>query len=94
MPYVICTLPNASDEINGIKFEEVGGVMVSVEAVDDDAATVFAGIEGYELADKKPSASEVAKAGSGEPAEAQPDQPAEEKPAASRKRKPTAKQNG
>lgn len=46
MPKVICTLPNASDLINDVKFaaHELG--MIS-EEVADDVAEFFASIPGY-----------------------------------------------
>ena len=50
MKKVVCTLPNASELINGVKFAEEDGVMVSVE-VEDDVAEQFASIPGYELRD-------------------------------------------
>lgn len=49
MAKVICTLENASDEINGVKFEAVEGVgMVSAE-ISDELAAEFASIPGYEI---------------------------------------------
>lgn len=50
MAKVICTLNNASDEINGVKFKKHpdGHGMVS-EDIGDDQAAVFASIPGYEL---------------------------------------------
>lgn len=51
MPRVICDLPNASDEINGVKFHPLTeGGMISDELSDDDAA-LFASIPGYALDD-------------------------------------------
>lgn len=50
MPKIICTLPNASDEISGVKFTSVEGGMLS-EEIDDDAAELFLSIPGYKLAD-------------------------------------------
>lgn len=48
MIQIKCTLQNASTEINGIKFEDVDGVMVS-EPVKAEVADQFRGINGYEL---------------------------------------------
>lgn len=49
MPQVICTRPNASTMINGVKFEpyEHGG-MIS-EDISDDQAKAFLRIPGYSL---------------------------------------------
>lgn len=46
MPKVLCTLPNASDEINGVKFTSHEKGMLS-EDVSDDVAADFASIPGY-----------------------------------------------
>lgn len=57
MPKVICTLPNASEEISGVKFQphpDREGVMVS-ETVDDNVAARFCSIPGYELLATKPA---------------------------------------
>jgi hypothetical protein len=50
MPRVVCTLPNASHLINGIRFASLGdaGGMVS-EEIPDHIAEGFLGIRGYEL---------------------------------------------
>lgn len=52
---VICTLPNASDEINGVKFELVDGAAVA--EVSDKVAEQFAGINGYTIEDVKAKSS-------------------------------------
>lgn len=47
-----CTLPNASECINGIKFTKQDGMMVSVEDVDDipqNLLDIFLSIDGYAL---------------------------------------------
>jgi len=44
---VICSLPNASGEINGIAFVEDHGDMIS-EPIDQETAERFAAIPGYE----------------------------------------------
>lgn len=51
--FVICTLPHASDEINGIKFEDHKEGKVSAEAVPADVAERFARIEGYKVVESK-----------------------------------------
>lgn len=48
MARVLCTLPNASDSINGIAFEDHPSGKLSAEISTEDAAQ-FAGINGYEL---------------------------------------------
>lgn len=49
MPRVVCTLPNASHLINGVRFASLGedGGMLSEELSDADAAA-FLNIPGYE----------------------------------------------
>jgi hypothetical protein len=72
MAKVICTLPNASTEINGVKFVSHKLGMIS-EDVDDEVATGFATIQGYHHYDPKtkgiiapagPATAETAGAGS------------------------------
>jgi hypothetical protein len=48
MPKLICTLPNASELISGIKFieHELGRIS---EEVSEEVATLFSEIPGYEL---------------------------------------------
>ena len=48
MPKVLCTLPNASEDIGGIKFEKHANGMLS-EDVSDEQAARLASIPGYEL---------------------------------------------
>jgi len=48
MAKVICTLPNASEEINGVSFVSHAKGMVS-EEITDAVANDFASIPGYEL---------------------------------------------
>lgn len=62
MSYVICTLVNASDEINGIKFEAHKEGKISSEKVDAEQAARFASIEGYKLVDAKPAKAKEPKA--------------------------------
>ena len=50
MARVICSLPNASEEIDDIKFEAIEGGMLS-EDISDELAARFASIDGYKLAD-------------------------------------------
>lgn len=47
MAKVLCTRPNASDEISGIKFEQHERGMVSVD-IDDEQAAAFLDVGGYE----------------------------------------------
>lgn len=48
MPKVLCTLPNASEEIGGIKFFAHAKGMLS-EDLSDEQATRLASIQGYEI---------------------------------------------
>lgn len=48
MPKVLCTLPNASEEIGGIKFTKHAKGMLS-EDLSDEQATRLASIPGYEI---------------------------------------------
>lgn len=52
MPKVLCTLPNASDEISGVKFVTHAKGMLS-EDVADEVAAAFTTIPGYELVGAK-----------------------------------------
>jgi hypothetical protein len=47
---VLCTLPHASELINGVKFEPIEGGMLS-EDVDQSVVDHFVGIQGYEAYD-------------------------------------------
>ena len=49
MPRVICDLPNASDEISGVKFHplEEGGLIS--DEISQEQAEYFAGIAGYAI---------------------------------------------
>lgn len=49
MPRVICALPNASDEISGVKFTALEDGRKISEEVSDEVAGSFASITGYEL---------------------------------------------
>lgn len=49
MPRVICELPNASDEINGIRFHLLDDGRRISDELDDDQARRFASIPGYSL---------------------------------------------
>jgi hypothetical protein len=44
-----CTLPNASDSINGIAFKTIDDGVESVDLHSKDVAERFRGINGYEL---------------------------------------------
>lgn len=46
MTKVLCTLPNAADEISGVKFTPVDGGMLS-EELSSDRAAGFLAIPGY-----------------------------------------------
>jgi hypothetical protein len=58
-----CFLPNASDSINGIAFSpcEDGGVE-SVDAVSEEDARQFEGIQGYALIPSEPTKARKGKA--------------------------------
>jgi hypothetical protein len=45
---VLCTLPNAAEEISGVRFERTDAGMLSAD-LDADAARAFARIRGYVL---------------------------------------------
>ena len=64
---VVCTLPNASENINGIDFaKDLDGSMVSVEVLEDAVAAQFEGIAGYKVEDVKAPATSKAAAKGGE----------------------------
>lgn len=50
MKQIKCILPNASELINGVKFEQVEDGMLS-EPVEPEIAAHFARIPGYEITD-------------------------------------------
>ena len=52
MPKVLCTLPNASGEISGVKFSQHEKGMLSDE-VSDEQAEFFAAIPGYAIVGAK-----------------------------------------
>lgn len=58
MAKVLCTLPNASEEISGVKFVAHEKGMLS-EDISDEIAADFASIPGYELVGAKAPASEA-----------------------------------
>ncbi len=49
MPRVICDLPNASDEISGVKFHKLDDGRRISDEIDEEQANLFASIPGYEL---------------------------------------------
>lgn len=49
MPKVICNLPNASDEISGVKFSLMEDGRRISDEIDASVAARFASISGYEL---------------------------------------------
>lgn len=54
MKQILCTLPNAAEQINGVVFNEHPQGRLSVP-IDDDIAEGFMTIEGYTLLDIKPA---------------------------------------
>lgn len=67
MPKVLCTLPNASEEIGGIKFEKHAKGMLS-EDISDEQATRLASIPGYEFVGKPVETDDEAEAKAAEKA--------------------------
>ncbi len=61
MPKVICTLPNASEEISGVKFVSHADGVIS-EDVSDEVAAGFVAVPGYKLAGAQSPEIEAAKA--------------------------------
>jgi hypothetical protein len=61
MPQVLCTLPNASAEISGVKFTEHAKGTLSEDVTDEQAAG-FAAIPGYSIVGAKVPAAEAAAA--------------------------------
>ncbi len=60
---VICNLPNASEEINGIKFVHTEEGVISADVLEDAVAKQFDGIPGYTLVEAEPAkVAKVAKA--------------------------------
>lgn len=57
MVQVLCTRPNAAEEISGVKFEAVEGGMLS-EEIDQDTADMFLEVGGYEIHGDKTDGSE------------------------------------
>lgn len=55
MAKVLCTLPHASTEINGVKFSESKEGMIS-EEISEAQANDFTSISGYSLVVSKPKA--------------------------------------
>lgn len=60
MAQVICSLPNASTLINGVKFIEHEAGVIS-EEISDEAAAEFARIKGYVIAGEKAVDDELVK---------------------------------
>lgn len=59
MAKVLCTRQNASEEINGVKFEQTDEGMLSEEITDEQAAA-FCKIPGYALEDEGDAGAELA----------------------------------
>ncbi len=55
MPQVLCTLPNAAEEISGFKFTPVEGGVLSEEIGDETALSIFLSIPGYSLHGEQPA---------------------------------------
>lgn len=72
MPQVICTLENASNEINGVKFELTEGGMLS-EEIADETAQYFCQIPGYALKDDGAAVRAAAEADAAAQAQAEAD---------------------
>jgi hypothetical protein len=52
---ILCTRPNASDNINGYPFElHPGGGMISVDNLPEEAVRQFLRVPGYEAVDTEP----------------------------------------
>lgn len=63
---IVCTLPNAGDEISGIKFETLNGdAKVSVGDVPDEMVKHFLAIDGYAIFEEEPKAPEAPKPAAG-----------------------------
>lgn len=67
MPKVLCTLPNASELISGVRFVSHPNGMLS-EDVSDEVAKGFAAIKGYQLVGGVDPAAEAEKAAAQEAA--------------------------
>ena len=62
MPKIVCTLPNASDNISGVNFAaREDGAKVS-EEISEELAALFTSIEGYALLEDEGEASPPAPA--------------------------------
>jgi hypothetical protein len=56
MPKIICKLPNASTNINGVAFERVGEHVHSVDELTQEQLEYFASVTGFEVLDLDASA--------------------------------------
>ena len=65
MPKVLCSLPNASEDINGVRFTQHANGMLS-EDVSDEAAASFASIPGYTVVGAPDPAADAEKAAAAE----------------------------
>ena len=55
MSRVICALPNASTNINGVEYvPHKGGTMISAEELSDEQVAAFCEVEGYKASVAKP----------------------------------------
>jgi len=82
MPKVICTLPNASSEINGVKFVSHKQGMIS-EEIPEDVAKSLTSIPGYHLHDSKTGGIAQPDAGTAQVPQPQADTAGEQKGAQS-----------
>jgi uncharacterized protein YgbK (DUF1537 family) len=51
MPKIVCKLPNASTNINGVAFERVGEHVHSVDELTQEQLEYFASVTGFEVLD-------------------------------------------
>lgn len=58
MPRVLCTLPNASAEISGVKFVSTADGGMLSEDLSDERAAEFAAIPGYTVTAQEPRKSQ------------------------------------
>ena len=58
MAKVLCTLPNASDEISGVEFTEQSNGMLSAE-ISAEQAAAFCAVPGYALVEEQSEAADA-----------------------------------
>lgn len=74
MAKVLCKLPNASTNINGVRFVTHRDGMIS-EEIDDEVALNFSNINGYEIYDPDAARKKAAAETQGEGQKTNPQQP-------------------